>query len=107
VINIQELLNRARPEQARCNLEAEMRRRVEKRRVDVMQIRQVLKGSRERVKQLRDAAAAAAAGKQEMKRISDPAVVKEAKVKRVKIETAAESEGTNGVREARQDMEVD
>ncbi|PWN21824.1 hypothetical protein BCV69DRAFT_233249, partial [Microstroma glucosiphilum] len=53
-INIQELLNRARPEQARCNLEAEMRRRVEKRKADVTRIREVLKGSREKVKQLRE-----------------------------------------------------
>jgi hypothetical protein len=107
VINIQELLNRARPEQARCNLEAEMRRRVEKRRADVKRIKDVLKGSRERVKQLREAAASVAAGETEMKRISDPAEVREAKVKRVKIEAAAVSEGTNGVREAKQDMEVD
>lgn len=72
-----------------------------------MRIREVLKGSRERVKQLREAAAAAATGETEMKRISDPGEAKGAKVKRVKIETAAGLDDTNGVGEARQDMEVD
>lgn len=84
-----------------------MRRRVEKRKADVTRIREVLKGSREKVKQLREAAALAAAGETEVKRTSQPAGSREAKVKRVKIETAAGSEGTNGIRETKQDMEVD
>lgn len=84
-----------------------MRRRVEKRRADLTRIREVLKASRERVKQLREAAASAAAGETEMKRISDPGEVKEAKVKRVKIETSAGEDGRNDSRGAKEDMEVD